>query len=89
MARPPPPAKSLAPPAVRFRAEIEAALAKGAFPEDMKLRLTLGDASKLARDPSIPLEDIAYAAGDMRFMGVQVVRGGVDASVLEWSESAG
>lgn len=49
----------------------------------MKLRLTLGDAAKLARDPSVPLSDIAYADGAMRFMGVIVERGGIETSVLE------
>ncbi|WP_296599918.1 hypothetical protein [Phenylobacterium sp.] len=74
---------------MRFSAEIEAALANGAVVEDMTLRLTLGDATKLARDPSIPVEDIAYVDGVMRFMGVTVERGGVESSTLEWSDPAG
>lgn len=74
---------SALPPARRFRAEIEAALAQGVPAEDMTLRLTLGDATKLARDPSVPLSDIAYAEGAMRFLGVLVERGGIATSVLE------
>jgi len=38
-------------PAVRFRAEIEQAVADGFACEDMRLRLTLGEASRLKRDP--------------------------------------
>ena len=66
-----------------FRKQIEAALAEGATVEDLTLRLTHGDVVKLKRDPSIPLADISFAGGVMRFMGVKVEQGGVPASALD------
>lgn len=66
-----------------MRSQIEAALAAGANPEDLTLRLTRGDALKLRRDPSIPLADIRFSEGVMSYLGVKVVEGGVDASFLE------
>lgn len=69
-------------PAVRFRNEISAAVAEGASVEDMVLHLTLRDANLLARDPAIPIEDISYKGGTMRFLGVRVEQGGVPESSL-------
>lgn len=66
-----------------MRTQIEAALAGGATPEDLTLRLTRGDALKLRRDASIPLADIRFSDGVMSYLGVKVVEGGVDASFLE------
>jgi hypothetical protein len=48
----------------------------------MVLRLTLGDASALRRDPAIPLADLSFAGGDMRYLGVRVESGGVAESTL-------
>jgi len=70
-------------PDVRFRAQIEAALASGVALEDMRLRLTLRDTSLLTRDPKVPVADISYSGGVMRFLGVQVEKGGIDSSVLD------
>lgn len=67
----------------RFRPRIQAALDGGVSVEAMALRLTYRDASLLARDPATPVTDISYAGGVMRFMGVRVEKGGVEASVLE------
>jgi len=72
-----------APPAGRFRSEIEAALAQGLGAADMTLRLTLRDAHLLARDSGVPLADISYVGGVMRFLGVRVEKGGVPASTLD------
>jgi hypothetical protein len=69
-------------PALRFRKEIEAALAGGAEPGALHLRLTLSDASRLLRDPATPTGDIRFQDGVMRFLGVEVQKGGVDASTL-------
>ena len=80
MAKPPPAGGS---PDQRFRGQIEAALAEGVACEDMTLRLTLRDSTLLARDPKTPLADISYAGGVMRFLGVKVEKGGVDASALD------
>jgi len=69
-------------PAVRFRAEIEQAVADGFACEDMRLRLTLGDASLLKRDPSLAVSEISFADGSMRFLGVRIEEGGVERSEL-------
>ena len=69
-------------PALRFRAEIEQAVADGFACEGMRLRLTLGDASLLKRDASLSVSDISFAAGIMRFLGVRIEEGGVERSEL-------
>ena len=69
-------------PAVRLRAEIEAAIAEGLDCEDMPLRLTLGDVSRLKTDSNLAVSDISFVGGEMRFLGVRVEQGGVPASVL-------
>jgi hypothetical protein len=66
-----------------FRRQIDDRRAEGAEPDDLILRLTHVDASRLKRDPAVPLADIAFSAGVMRFLGVKVVEGGVANSVLE------
>ena len=82
MKTPPLPARR-APPAAHFRGEIEKAEAAGAAREDMVLRLTRGDASKLKRDPGLAVADISFFEGAMRFLGVKVEEGGVPESVLQ------
>jgi hypothetical protein len=69
--------------AARFRREIEEAEAGGVARADMKLKLTLGDANKLRRDKDLPIADISFAGGGMRFLGVTVEQGGVAASSLD------
>ena len=64
--------KPLASPDSRFRGQIEAAIADGVAAEDMTLRLTLRDTDRLARDRTIPVADISYAGGVMRFLGVKI-----------------
>lgn len=68
--------------AVHFRAEIEKAVAEGVAREDMMLRLTLNDVNQLRRDGSLPVSDISYADGVMRYLGVKVEQGGVPQSEL-------
>lgn len=72
--------------AVHFRAEIEKAEAEGVARDDMVLRLTLGDVSQLRRDSTLPVADISYAGGVMRYLGVRVEQGGVAESVLTHGE---
>jgi hypothetical protein len=67
----------------RFRGQIEAAVADGVPTEEMTLKLTLRDASRLTRDPKTPVADISFANGTMRFLGVKIEQGGVAESVLE------
>lgn len=79
------PAKTAQPllrPGERFGREIRAALADGASPDDFTLRLTLMDASKIKRDPLIPLTDVSFAPDGMRYLGVRVVEGNVRSSEL-------
>ena len=82
MAKTAPPHRQ-ASPDIRFRAQIEAALADGVELSDMTLRLTLRDANLLTRDPKTPVADISFAGGEMRFLGVKVEQGGVAESVLD------
>lgn len=58
-------------------------MAEGVSPEDMTLHLTLRDVSLLSRDPAVPVTDISYANGVMRFLGVRIEKGGVAASALD------
>jgi hypothetical protein len=83
MSRLPPQPPSREPPGARFRTQIEAAVAGGADPGDMRLRLTLRDLSLLQRDKTVPLHDIHYVDGAMRYLGVRVEQGGVPVSVLD------
>ncbi|MGZ3274382.1 MAG: hypothetical protein ACXU82_07105 [Caulobacteraceae bacterium] len=69
--------------AVRFKTEIESAAAEGIDPDDMALHLTLGDAELLKRDRTVPISDISFAGGTMRFLGVRVVKGNVPTSSLQ------
>ncbi|HEY8617681.1 hypothetical protein [Phenylobacterium sp.] len=69
--------------AERFRREIEVALAEGTSPDQLKLRLTLGDLNRLRRDPSVSVADIGFAEGVMRFLGVEVQQGGISESDLQ------
>ncbi|HKT53856.1 MAG TPA: hypothetical protein VJP88_05360 [Caulobacteraceae bacterium] len=66
----------------RLRKEIETALSGGAEPADLVLKLTHSDASRLLRDPETPVSDVRFDAGVMRFLGVQVQKGGVETSAL-------
>ena len=63
------------------------AVADGVAREDMTLRLTLRDTHLMTRDPATPVADISYAGGVMRFLGVKVEKGGVDASALDLGAS--
>ncbi len=86
MAKPPPSApKPPRSPDLRFRPQIAAALADGAIVDDMTLRLTLNDASRLSRDRDIPVADISFTGGVMRYLGVRVEKGGVPESILDLS----
>jgi hypothetical protein len=68
--------------AVRFRAEIEQAVAEGVSLADMTLHLTLGDVELLKRDRTLPVADISFAGGTMTDLGVTVLKGDVPLSVL-------
>ncbi len=71
------------PSAVGFRAAIDAAVAEGFSREAMVLRLTLRDSAALRRNPAVPIEDISYSGGIMRFLGVSVVEGNIVNSLLD------
>lgn len=77
------PAKAQGSPDRRFRDQIESAVAEGVAREDMILHLTLRDVSLLSRDPSVPVTDISFSGGVMRFLGVRIEKGGVPASTLQ------
>ena len=69
-------------PANRLRGQIEKAEADGQDRVEMTLRLTHADVSQLKRDPDLPLADISFADGVMRYLGVRVEEGGVSVSEL-------
>lgn len=69
-------------PAANFRTQIEKAEGEGCSRADMTLRLTLGDASLLKRDPTLAVTDIGFVDGTMRFLGVAIEEGGVAQSAL-------
>ncbi len=77
-----------APVAIRFRSEIEKAEAEGVARKAMTLALTQKDVSELKRDRSVPLTDISFLGGEMTFLGVSVVQGGVTTSILAHGENA-
>jgi hypothetical protein len=70
-----------------FRTAISNARAQGVDLDHMTLRLTHGDASKLKRDPQIPVADISFTGGVMRFLGVKIEQGGVSVSTLDLGPS--
>jgi hypothetical protein len=80
--RPPPPPAPPQPPGQKFRTAIEQAKSDGTDPSAMMLRLTLGDFSRLKRDPAIAANDISFAGDEMRYLGVKVAPGGVETSAL-------
>ena len=71
------------PPGPVFRKEIEAAEADGVHRNDMTLRLTLSDVTALKRDRDLPVADISFTGGVMRYLGVKIEQGGVPESVLD------
>jgi hypothetical protein len=70
-------------PADIFRNQIAAAEADGVHRDDMTLRLTLSDVTALKRDRDLPVADISFAGGVMRYLGVKIEQGGVPESVLD------
>ena len=66
-----------------FRTAIEKAEAEGGRRDEMVLRLTSRDAADLKRDKTVAVSDISFAGGVMRFLGVKVVQGGLEASRLD------
>ena len=67
----------------RLRGEIQQALADGLSPDALTLRLTLGDVSRIKRDPTLDVADVSFRDGEMRYLGVKVVQGGVVRSELD------
>lgn len=49
----------------------------------MTLRLTLNDVNALKRDRDLPVSDLSFTGGVMRFLGVRVEQGGVPQSFLD------
>ncbi len=69
----------------KLRALIAAAASDGVGPKAMLLRLTLGDAAELKRDRSVATHEISFVNGEMRFLGVKVIEGGISVSSLDCS----
>lgn len=75
------------PAAERLRSDVDRAVAAGHDPATMTLRLTHADASQIKRDPNLDLADVSFADGEMRYLGIRVVQGGVAVSTLETGEA--
>lgn len=71
-----------------FRQEIGRTEAQGVSREDMTLHLTLNDVNQLRRDRSLAVEDISFAGGTMRYLGVKIEQGGVPVSELRHSDAS-
>lgn len=84
---PPGPIKSTAA-AAGYRAAIAKAEAAGVAKADMVLRLTLKNDADLKRDRTVGVHEISFLGGEMRFLGVKVVAGGVDIANLEFTPVA-
>ncbi len=67
----------------KLRDLIAAAERDGAKTGALLLHLTLGDASEIKRDRSVATHEISFKNGEMRFLGVKVVEGGVSVSKLD------
>jgi len=67
----------------KLRELIAAAERDGVGAKKMVLRLTLGDAAELKRDRSVATHEISFSKGEMRFLGVKVVEGGISVSSLD------
>jgi hypothetical protein len=70
-----------------FRRAIDKAVEDGVSRDGMTLYLTLRDEAHMKMDRSLPVEAISFAGGEMRFLGVKVVKGGVPVSRLELPDS--
>lgn len=66
-----------------LRAAIRRGEDDGVQPADMLLRLTLRDVSLIKRSPSVGVDEVSFAGGDMRFLGVRIVQGPYAISALE------
>lgn len=60
--------------AVDFANLVNKAVADGADPATLALRLTLRDESEMKRNRIIAVSDISFAGGQMRFLGVRVLK---------------
>jgi hypothetical protein len=69
----------------QLRDLIAKAVGEGVASDDLLLRLTSRDASALKRHPAVGLTEISFLEGQMRFLGVKVQEGGVEAPLLERS----
>ncbi len=77
------PSPARVPTATGFRQAIAQAETDGIDKAAMTLRVTFRDESELKRDRSVGVEEISFAGGEMRFLGVKVVSGGITTSVLD------
>lgn len=85
----PKPARRRGSAAEEARFAIEQAEADGVARQDMTLRMTLRDASELKRDPKVPMADVTFGEGGMRYLGVAVDQGGgVTQSVLDRGDTS-
>jgi hypothetical protein len=75
--------------AVRFKSEIERAASQGVALDDLTLHLTLRDIDQLKRDRTLPIADISFAGGTMKYLGVKILKGDAPLSVLRRGKADG
>ncbi len=59
-----------------FRKAIDKAVEDGVAKKDMVLHLTLRDEAHIKKDRALPVADLSFVGGEMRFLGVKVAKGG-------------
>ncbi len=77
------PSAARVPTAAGFRQAIAQAESDGIDKKKMTLRVTMRDESELKRDRTVRVDEISFKDGEMRFLGVKVVSGGITSSTLD------
>jgi hypothetical protein len=66
-----------------MRLAIAAALEGGTPISDLRLRVTRRDEAQIKRSPDVSLDEVSFAGGEMRFLGVKVITGSIAVSMLD------
>ncbi len=66
-----------------LRAAVAKALEDGSNIADLRLRLTRRHEAQLKRSPEVGLDEVSFSNGEMRFLGVKVLAGPINESILD------
>jgi len=72
----------------RLREAIARADDQGLSRDDLILRLTLSDVSVLKRHPSVSADEVSFAGGAMRFLGIEIASQSAPESTLAVRDAA-